>query len=259
MNPKQVDKENKYRHYDNEQIIELNKILALKEAGMTLSEIKKINKQQIPKEVLIKLLCGKLFEAKKALINTHTRRSKLQSHIKHLKYEEDKIMKINLDELSLGSILKSSFELRQDELRIQLSGDNECFLTPCEYTLPLQIKLKAMTDSTNIRLYYALGEVILNWECMLDELRVHDVKNGRPYGFPGKGNIPVNEYIDITWVIKKEGMELFVNGIERLNSSDFPYAAAIKQNPALKFSSTVGVGSAWGSTVTIRELDIKEL
>lgn len=46
LTPKAVGGENKYRYYGTEQIVELNKILALKEAGFTLKEIILINKQQ---------------------------------------------------------------------------------------------------------------------------------------------------------------------------------------------------------------------
>lgn len=86
-------------------------------------------------------------------------------------------------------------------------GDSHCLQTPNQYTLPLKINLTAMTDSTNIRLYYGLGEVIFNWECCEEELRVHDPLTGEQFGFAGKGAVPKNEFVDICWELGIEKNE----------------------------------------------------
>jgi len=259
LNPKEVGYENNYRYYDNEQFIELNRILALKEAGFTLREITEMNKRQIPKEKLLNLLIEKLSNAKKEAILAQIRIGNLQERIKNIKYKEDKLMKVKLDELTPGTISQNSVEFIDEGLRLQFAGDERCYVTPCEYSLPVKINLKAKTDSTNIRLYYGRGEVIFNWECAYDELRVHDIKTGQPYGYNGFGKIPIEEFVDITWIITKEGMEIYVNDEERLKSSDFPYVKMIKENANIKISAPVRVGSAWGSIVTIKNLEIIEM
>jgi hypothetical protein len=70
-------------------------------------------------------------------MHSQNRITNIQAHIKHLKYKEDKIMKINLDELTFGPITKNSIAHNKEGLVLKLAGDNQCFMTPCEYDLPL--------------------------------------------------------------------------------------------------------------------------
>lgn len=146
-----------------------------------------------------------------------------------------------------------------DELVIKAEGDINCLQTYESYSLPLRIDLTAKTDSTNIRLYYKCGEVIFNWECNTEELRVHDILTGNNYGYPNMGSIPTNEYVDITWVIEKKFMEIYVNGQLRMRGESYPYIGLLMLEPNRMVSEPIRVSSAWGSTVTVKSLKVTEL
>jgi hypothetical protein len=58
-------------------------------------------------------------------------------------------------------------------------------LTCKSFRPPFTVKTVAKTDSTNLRLYWHVGEVIFNWECSIRRLKVHDPSTGTG-GMPRK-------------------------------------------------------------------------
>jgi hypothetical protein len=166
----------------------------------------------------------------------------------------------NVDIRSMVPIIREmEHAVNEDALEIKCYGD-QCFMqTEKAYRLPLRIDLKAKTDSTNIRLYFHRGEVIFNWECNMPELRIHDICTGENYGYPGRGLIPQNEYVDITWIIEKEYMAVLVNGELRHGGTQYTYVLQQKDDPALIIEDHVRVSSAWGSTVHVKSLKVREL
>ena len=66
---------------------------------------------------------------------------------------------------------------------------NAAALTPQTFRPPFTLKTTARTDSTNLRLYWHVGEVILNWECDVRQLRIHHPDTGRQVGLDGQGFI----------------------------------------------------------------------
>ena len=61
--------------------------------------------------------------------------------------------------------------------------------TPEVYEVPLTIEAVAKTDSTNLRLHYAKGHVILNWEAVPDQMACYEPVYGHPFHVRGQGRI----------------------------------------------------------------------
>lgn len=89
LKPEFIDEENKYRQYGAKQLVELNRIMALKEAGFSLNEIIQMNKKVMPQSELMSLLESKLVIAKNEPLLTTIRIANLEARIKHIKYEEE--------------------------------------------------------------------------------------------------------------------------------------------------------------------------
>jgi len=145
------------------------------------------------------------------------------------------------------------------ELILTAPGDLECMETAEKYSFPLRIDITAKTNSSNIRLHYKDGKVILNWEINKDDLKIHDILTGRGFGYYGFGRIPENEYVDITWVIDKNETLLLVNEELRHIDDDYPYMSARAIISNKKICEPVRISAAWGSTVTIKSLKVTEL
>lgn len=148
---------------------------------------------------------------------------------------------------------------KNDEgLAITCPRDDGAVIAPGKYIIPLKIDLTAKTDSTNIRVKYGNGVVILNWERNENELRVHDpVDGGYCNGSVGKGKVPIDEFVNISWILDHDYMLLMVNGEVRLFRKNLPYMKL--KNEGKPFPELeVGVASAMGSVVTIKELNITE-
>lgn len=143
-------------------------------------------------------------------------------------------------------------------LAITCPDDSGVAIIPGNFSIPVKIDLTAKTDSTNIRLKCGSGQVILNWECNQNELRIHDPIIGNQYGVGDQGKIPSNEFIQISWIIDHNYMLLLVNGEVRLFSENEPYIqlkhAGISNLPEM----LVSVAAAWGSVVTVKELNVTE-
>lgn len=154
-----------------------------------------------------------------------------------------------------GSITMSK---QKEGISITCPRDAGFIVAPGKYSIPLKIDLVAKTDSTNIRLKYGDGAAILNWECNDNELRVHDPVQGKyNNGVVGKGKIPINEYVNISWILDQDYMLLVVNGEVRLFRQNEPYMKL--KNDGIPFPELeVGVASAMGSVVTVKELNITE-
>lgn len=89
LKPTSVCIENNYRYYGMDQLIALNKILALKDAGFTLEEIRHLMKERLSRDEFLNLLNNKLSIAEHELTFTQMKVSNLRARIKHIKNEED--------------------------------------------------------------------------------------------------------------------------------------------------------------------------
>ncbi|MBQ8293472.1 MAG: MerR family transcriptional regulator [Bacilli bacterium] len=255
IKPKKINKDNKYREYTEDQIFELNKILTLKNVGLTIKEIKQVLEKKPSNDQLAEMLENKLKEAYLEEVQAHNNVIHLQSSITHLIEKEKVAMKVNLNKMQLSVIDNTTISQTQNEITICSVDDKHCFKTPSLYNLPVDIRVTAKTDSTNLRLYYNKGVVIFNWECNQRELRIHDIITGEQFGFDGIGNIPINEYVNVDWFIDRDKMVIKVNDKIILENNDLPYIK-ILSNTDVVISSTIGVGSALGSKVTIKDIEV---
>ena len=137
-----------------------------------------------------------------------------------------------------------------DGLRLTCSGPNHmnaAAITDRTFRAPFTLRTVAKTDSTNLRLYWHLGEVIFNWECSIRELRVHDPATGRQFGIEDKGFISIDEWHEVAWEIQSTGMRLIVDGDLRF-ARDADYSAIV---------APVAIGPCFGSAVTVRSFRVE--
>lgn len=132
------------------------------------------------------------------------------------------------------------------EADLPMLATEQCF------TPPLEIRARARTDSTNIRLYYGYfgwGQLIFNWEVRPDELRIHDPASGAIRGFRGAGGIEKDKFHNIVWRVGLRQMQVLVDGEERHRGIGDYRAVA----------SPVGIGPALGSQVDVESLVVAPL
>jgi hypothetical protein len=125
-------------------------------------------------------------------------------------------------------------------------------VTPDRYRPPFALTVQAMTDTTNIRLYYgsvAEGLVILNWEVRPTELRVHDLLTGQAQAVPGKGSVSEKEWHIVRWEIAAAEMRVLVDG-------ELRYQA---KGEFAGLARTLGIGPALGSTVSVQSFVVEPL
>ncbi|WP_274365745.1 Ig-like domain-containing protein [Paenibacillus thermotolerans] len=169
-----------------------------------------------------------------------------------------KTIQSDLSKLVLNEDAKVS-RTNDDFLQITSPEDKEAVVTYLEQIkIPLKMDLIAKTDSTNIRLKCGKGQVIFNWEGNLEELHVSDPLLGNPYGVMGKGLLPVNEFVHISWIIDNNYMVLLVDGEVRHFSENEPYMAYIKEEVNIVPECTVGFACAMGSVLTVQEFTVAE-
>ncbi len=128
-----------------------------------------------------------------------------------------------------------------------LTGTNR-LVTPTSYRPPVDIRIVAKTDLTNLRIGYAADQVIFNWERNPNELRI----NGGPADQKhkaGAGRIPANQFVAIRWVVNLRSQQIFVDG--QLRYEDELTHAALDR--------PVSVFPAVGSTVTVIKLEVTPL
>lgn len=90
-----VDEESGYRYYSAEQLIELNKILSLRDIGFSLNQISYIMKNNVSSEKLIHMLNLKKMEVIEVIEKERERKRKIDLFINNLN-EEDIIMNYDI-------------------------------------------------------------------------------------------------------------------------------------------------------------------
>ncbi|WP_274652776.1 hypothetical protein [Paenibacillus humicola] len=120
--------------------------------------------------------------------------------------------------------------------------------TEGEYRTPLSVEAIVMTDSTNIVLEYAKGEVILNWDRREDLLHVRHPATGQAFELTGKGDVPAGRWHRLEWMIAEDRMRLLVNGEERF-SLDGNYRG---------LQGKIGVRTGWRANLSVGSLHIAE-
>jgi hypothetical protein len=143
-------------------------------------------------------------------------------------------------------------EVIKEENAIVLKGPDDDLakiLTAKEHKPPFVLRVKAKTDSTNVRLYYNAGMVIFNWEVSEDELRIHDPATNEIIPVDNQGKIEPNVYHDIVWEMYPNGMRVLVDGKER----------ARRLGNYEKLEAALGIGPAWGSIITMNSFRVEAL
>ncbi|WP_409346151.1 sigma-70 family RNA polymerase sigma factor [Paenibacillus sp. MBLB4367] len=138
-------------------------------------------------------------------------------------------------------------EMHSDGLHIMLKSNGGYAITPDKYKVPLRIMLVAKTDSTNLRIRFALSEIIFNWDYRPDEFQWVDPATGRLTRIPKQGRIPINEFVKMEWLIENNYSSVSVNGVERYRTNGC-YGHLAGQ---------IGIGAAHGSRVTVQSFTVE--
>lgn len=125
---------------------------------------------------------------------------------------------------------------------------NAAAITCQVFKAPFTLKTIAKTDSTNLRLYWHLGEIILNWECSVRQLRVHDPGTGRQRGIEGAGFIDTERWHEVVWEITPASMRLLVDGKLRYETEG-EYGG---------IEAPLAIGPCFGSTVTVQSFVVEQ-
>ncbi|TAL01993.1 MAG: hypothetical protein EPO07_07805 [Verrucomicrobia bacterium] len=113
---------------------------------------------------------------------------------------------------------------------------------------PVEIKVVAKTDSTNLRLTYAADQVIFNWEMNPEELRV-DGGPASGHHRVGAGKIPTNKFVTIRWVVTNKGQSIYVdNELRFQHEGDYS-----------GISRPVSIFPGFGSKITVKSVTVKPL
>ena len=126
--------------------------------------------------------------------------------------------------------------------------DADRLCTPGTFKPPVEIKIVAKTDSTDLRIGYTADQVIFNWELDQEQLRVD---GGPADGLhkPGAGSIPRGKFVAIRWSVTPGHEAIYVDDELRFEH-DGDYSGINK---------CVSVFPAAGSQVTVKSIKVKQL
>ncbi len=163
-----------------------------------------------------------------------------------------------MTEISLSELVPVSLcRAESDGEHLRLSGYGYA-RTPGAYAVPLRIEAVAKTDSTNLRLHFAKGHIIFNWEAAPGRMACYEPVYGHPFGVKEQGQIPEDTWVKVTWVIREDHMRVLVDGELRYTNAGETGDEFHRINYR-GLMGLVGIGPAWGSTVTVRSLTVQEL
>jgi len=142
---------------------------------------------------------------------------------------------------------------------------NGSLSTTQNFNIPLKIELRAKTDRLNLSIKNENGSMTFNWDDGPTSLIFMNFETKEWITYKNSGSIPVNEFVDIEYILGREITVVKVNGELRHIGSDFQYIRAYKENPEFSISAPVNV-STWpenatqkDSMITVESLRITEL
>jgi len=156
--------------------------------------------------------------------------------------------------IDLGTLVQEGTtvsNMKDGELIIYEHSHDGRMSTEDKYSFPIMVKLNARTDSTNLRLGYAKAGFAFNWELSVSNPSGDDI-NGEVFHVPGL-YLPARYFADIVWILDRNYMAIIVNGDVKYYKTD------MNTDGTNGLSDYVDIAAAWGSTVTVNELEIFEL
>lgn len=115
------------------------------------------------------------------------------------------------------------------------------------FDVPFVIKMRAGTNSTGIRFYFAGGEIVIfNWKDNPDQLRVKSPRASRAVGFNDQGRLAKDILHDIEIQILENKISVSAND-ELRGELDGSFS---------DLSGSVGIGPAFGSEISIERFEI---
>ena len=182
-----------------------------------------------------------------------------------LKNTEKLICQTKSNEIDLTTMVRRGeveCQYKNGLMEIKVDGDNyndDGMVTPQSYKLPLKIALRAKTDGKDIRIRYANGKRIFNWWHTKSTLVTSDIMDGSFNMQKKRGEIPIDEFVNIEWIFGRNESVIKVNGKIRHSESDCVYIRAFKENSEFNLSSPITITAAGGSTVTVEKLWVTEI
>ncbi len=132
------------------------------------------------------------------------------------------------------------------------SGDTHKMLCNTPFSVPFEYTAVAKVSKENLRLYFHNSVLILNWE--KQRLFWRDPLTGEEQMFQGLGYIAPDQFHTIRQIFDQDTYVLEIDGIAHLMLRDAPY---MKQTTPL--AGKVGIGTAFGNTVTVQSLTVTPL
>ncbi len=161
-------------------------------------------------------------------------------------------------EILLSEMLPvSECSVSSDGGHLRLSGYGYA-RTPEAYAVPLMIEAIAKTDSTNLRLHFAKGHIIFNLEAAPGQMACYEPVYGHAFHVKDQGRVHEDTWVKITWVLGENQMQVLVDDELRYTNAGETGDDFHPVNYRGLFGP-VGIGPAWGSTVTVRSLTVREL
>jgi len=142
--------------------------------------------------------------------------------------------------------------------------------TPQSFTAPIKIEMRAKTDSTNLRIYYGRSKTNY-WGAWVhlngagndgyfyddENLWINDLAVENEHYHENATRVPIDEFIDVEWILGETIMALKINGEIRVASCEYEYIEAFKHG--FSVTSPVYPAPGRGSTITVEKLRITEL
>ena len=179
------------------------------------------------------------------------------------KYKIKETHEIDLSTMTENEVYDNSVKIfhkiTNTILSIQSDEETRFMETSEEYGGLMRIDLKAKINNSYLRLLMNKGAVVINRGDVGDAIiRIYDPVYGTEIIARNKdGGIPINEFVDVSWIIAKEFQAVIINGEVKFYSEENGYKYEFNAYPAEKaISGKIGVSSAWGNIIDVEKLTV---
>ena len=175
LKPAKVDPFTGYRYYSAQQLMPLNRILALKEVGFSLDEIARILQDQLTSDQLRGMLKAQLMRAETEIESAQSRRQRVMARLNYLNLEDDmptyEVTLKPVEKLTVAAIRETVPHIEQMPQRCSAMFD----------TLERWIRSKHLPLGPSMSIYYNEGFTREN----IDTECSFIIPEAEPAGIPG--------------------------------------------------------------------------
>jgi len=124
------------------------------------------------------------------------------------------------------------------------------FTKKAPFAVPIKIVMRIKLSEPRFDIFLANGSISFHG----NELHIKDIKNKHVRVFENVGDLPLNEFFDLEWILEADFMAVCVNGETWVCDTHTAYMDELKRNPGYYFLSDISISCFKDAPIEVQSI-----